>query len=235
MANTDRQTVDFNTNVSCHKFKNHITLSRSRMDMLAHQLGFTLAEVLITLGIIGVVAALTIPTLINNSQTTQFKTAWKKAYSSFAQTFLILQSDGGADWTPSTNAMRDSFEPYFKTLKKCDASGDDCWHSGATIKNITSTAMMPDYSSFPGIVTVDGMKIIFYSSNVAAGWVMVDVNGDKKPNVLGRDIYGLRLDQNTRTASAFTEAAWGTCNPPVVGLEGVGHLGLGCSEYYLLH
>ena len=36
---------------------------------------FTLAEVLITLGIIGIVAAITIPTLINNVQDAQYKTA----------------------------------------------------------------------------------------------------------------------------------------------------------------
>ena len=44
--------------------------------------GFTLAEVLITLGIIGVVAAMTMPTLINSTQGAQYKTAYKKALSS---------------------------------------------------------------------------------------------------------------------------------------------------------
>lgn len=39
---------------------------------------FTLAEVLITLGIIGVVAALTIPTLVNNYRKKQFETGLKK-------------------------------------------------------------------------------------------------------------------------------------------------------------
>ena len=43
--------------------------------------GFTLAEVLITLGIIGVVAAMTMPTLINSTQGAQYKTAYKKALS----------------------------------------------------------------------------------------------------------------------------------------------------------
>ena len=38
--------------------------------------GFTLAEVLITLGIIGVVAAMTMPTLINSTQGAQYKTAF---------------------------------------------------------------------------------------------------------------------------------------------------------------
>lgn len=51
--------------------------------------GFTLAEVLITLGIIGVVAAMTIPTLISNTNGAQFKSAYKKALSSLNQAVLM--------------------------------------------------------------------------------------------------------------------------------------------------
>ena len=51
--------------------------------------GFTLAEVLITLGIIGVVAAMTIPTLISNTNGAQFKTAYKKALSTLNQAVLM--------------------------------------------------------------------------------------------------------------------------------------------------
>lgn len=45
------------------------------------RLAYTLAEVLITLGIIGVVSALTMPSLINEIQDRQFIAKWKKAYS----------------------------------------------------------------------------------------------------------------------------------------------------------
>ena len=51
--------------------------------------GFTLAEVLITLGIIGVVAAMTIPTLISNTNGAQFKTGFKKALSTLNQMSLM--------------------------------------------------------------------------------------------------------------------------------------------------
>ena len=54
-------------------------LSNKRMN------GFTLAEVLITLGIIGVVAAMTMPTLMNSTQGAQYKAAYKKALSAIAQ------------------------------------------------------------------------------------------------------------------------------------------------------
>jgi prepilin-type N-terminal cleavage/methylation domain-containing protein len=48
---------------------------------------FTLAEVLITLAIIGVVAALSIPSVVKNYQETQFKTAYKKAFSDLNRVF----------------------------------------------------------------------------------------------------------------------------------------------------
>ena len=51
--------------------------------------GFTLAEVLITLGIIGVVAAMTMPTLINSTQGAQYKTAYKKALSVMSQAIVM--------------------------------------------------------------------------------------------------------------------------------------------------
>ena len=56
---------------------------------MTKRFGFTLAEVLITLGIIGVVAAMTIPTLVSNTQGAQFKTAYKKALSSLNQAVLM--------------------------------------------------------------------------------------------------------------------------------------------------
>lgn len=51
--------------------------------------GFTLAEVLITLGIIGVVAAMTMPTLINQTNGAQYKTAYKKALSAISQAVTL--------------------------------------------------------------------------------------------------------------------------------------------------
>ena len=53
------------------------------------KLGFTLAEVLITLGIIGVVAAMTMPTLMNQTQGAQYKTAYKKALSALSQAVTL--------------------------------------------------------------------------------------------------------------------------------------------------
>lgn len=63
---------------------------------MTKRFGFTLAEVLITLGIIGVVAAMTMPTLMNSTQGAQYKAAYKKALSAISQGITLnVALDGG--------------------------------------------------------------------------------------------------------------------------------------------
>lgn len=57
--------------------------------------GFTLAEVLITLGIIGIVAAMTMPALIQKQNNTITETRLKKFYSVFNQAILMSVKDNG--------------------------------------------------------------------------------------------------------------------------------------------
>ncbi len=106
---------------------------------MTKRFGFTLAEVLITLGIIGVVAAMTIPTLISNTNGAQFKTAYKKALSTLNQAVLMniamddtdfsdLTADAASGTNPTTarplssmlserlQSATDITESYFKEV-----------------------------------------------------------------------------------------------------------------------
>ena len=67
-------------------------------------LGFTLAEVLITLGIIGVVAAMTMPTLMNSTQGAQYKAAYKKALSALSQAITLNVALDEIDFGDITNS-----------------------------------------------------------------------------------------------------------------------------------
>ena len=60
--------------------------------------GFTLAEVLITLGIIGVVAAMTIPTLIANTRSQQYRSQFKKTLSTLNQAVRMAQAQYDFDF-----------------------------------------------------------------------------------------------------------------------------------------
>jgi prepilin-type N-terminal cleavage/methylation domain-containing protein len=65
--------------------------------------GFTLAEVLITLGIIGVVAAMTIPTLIQNTNSVKFASQFKKSVSTLSQAALMAQAQYDIDYSLLTD------------------------------------------------------------------------------------------------------------------------------------
>lgn len=78
--------------------------------------GFTLAEVLITLGIIGIVAALTIPTLINNYQKKAYIAALQKTYSQTQNAFKLMMADEGVDFLSQTK--------FFAELKRNGYNGE---------------------------------------------------------------------------------------------------------------
>lgn len=75
----------------------------------------SLAEVLITLGIIGVVAAMTMPTLMNSTQGAQYKAAYKKALSALSQAVTLnvaLDEWSFADADNTTYKLEDMFTAY---------------------------------------------------------------------------------------------------------------------------
>ena len=71
---------------------------------MTKRFGFTLAEVLITLGIIGVVAAMTIPTLIANTNGAKFRSQFKKSISTLNQAGLMAQAQYDFDYAGTSKA-----------------------------------------------------------------------------------------------------------------------------------
>mgnify|MGYP002622418243 CR=1 FL=1 len=69
---------------------------------MTKRFGFTLAEVLITLGIIGVVAAMTIPTLIANTNSAKFRSQFKKTLSTMNQAALMGQAQYDMNYADAT-------------------------------------------------------------------------------------------------------------------------------------
>ena len=90
--------------------------------------GFTLAEILITLTVIGVVAALTIPTLLQKTNDAELKTALKRDYGILAAGKLIANNNGGslANVAFSYDQLKNLFLPHFNYIKTC-YFGEDCY------------------------------------------------------------------------------------------------------------
>ncbi len=134
--------------------------------------GFTLAEVLITLGIIGIVAAMTLPALINKYREQEIITRVKKTYTSIAQALELVQANYG---TPGDNSSlfakgRTSAEitkelsKYFNGARYCEAgaNAEGCKNLNYKIKYAsllqsgTSGAQMTNMTGYPRIVLNNG-------------------------------------------------------------------------------
>lgn len=99
--------------------------------MLKSTKAFTLAEVLITLGIIGVVAALTIPSLVSNIQDSQYRNQWKNIFTELNEAYKQMMSDYPSigdmcsigDPQLDSNCFVDKLPGYMKLLSSCHTDG----------------------------------------------------------------------------------------------------------------
>ena len=174
--------------------------------ILSRLAAFTLAEVFITLGIIGVVAAMTMPALIANHRKTVLKTQFKKAYSELQQVNQNFIKDYDMNiceynwqmWDEtksgyaSSKATSDAFIKYYTG----DGTSKSQILGSNQIKNLTGTKTVPQ-TLFDDGGAVDIQKRTFYFefgvSNSKCPIISVDVNGYyKRPNQLGVDIFSFR-------------------------------------------
>lgn len=169
---------------------------------------FTLAETLITLGIIGVVAAITIPSTITKHRQNVIENGLKKAYSTITNAIIFSEIDNGpmSDWQEQNMDAYEFWDvylkPYFKDAYICDKL-KNChgyknvnylkWHGmgewNIATDNTRITFQLPD-----GTV-VFWMK---YSSEPEmknfSKFIIVDANGSKGPNKGGVDVFRFERD-----------------------------------------
>lgn len=175
---------------------------------------FTLSEVLITLVIIGVVAAITVPTIFANSKEQELRAALKKNASVLNQVLYRYYMDFGEPLNPQTYETTHTLKPqlikYFNVMYDCGLGNDDvntaCIPNQAnasydkknkteylTYNGKTKIAMEPfDDGQF---VLTDGTLVLIENySETKTIYISVDVNGfGKKPNRLGKDLFMFQL------------------------------------------
>ena len=161
---------------------------------------FTLAEVLITLSIIGIVAAMTLPSLTDKYQKIQTTNQLKKAYSEINQAILLAQKEYGTidswDLIDFTNAQeRLSFFgekylfPHIKTLKKCYPISSECWADETY--TLDNKIFSVEHTGRGAFLTTSGYSVVYWlHSSGNGGWFWIDINGpEKRPNTAGKDIF----------------------------------------------
>ncbi|MBR1754420.1 type II secretion system protein [bacterium] len=169
---------------------------------------FTLAEVLITLGIIGVVAALTIPTLMQSYQNKQYVSGFQKAWGLLSNAVEMSEAHNGfsSTWdepvavgSVDENYMQKYWLPYFKIIKDCGiAQGQGCMPAEVHYLNGDVGPHNDDLSHYKILIS-DGMSLDFaqnIGSNPYRQHIVVDINGSKGPNIYGRDIFWFEFFAN---------------------------------------
>lgn len=213
--------------------------------------GFTLAEVLITLGIIGVVAAMTIPTLLNNVNDKELQTAWRKEYSAFSQTISKMTLENGGDlngiMTNSWDALYDALAANLNVAHK-SKFGDGDWSNYDPKTGTVSTTYTKKLNGQTGLpwwwctsnggrmMLQDGSFVWVLASGTASSTAIhFDVNGYKGPNTVGRDIFGVTLTSDGKitpygTGTAMQTDANSGCDKSLPNTDGAY-----CAAYYLTH
>lgn len=183
-----------------------------------NKLAFTLAEILIVISIIGVVAAMTIPALIKNIQQQDLISLNNKAMSVVTSAFKQMANDNGGNIDGSD--ILSNIGNYIKLAKNCAYTTVDqnsCWHATGVMRRLQSDGTYKsignDGATSNALVTLDGMFIRFGSNgpvncnrgsqlniqggvncstiNYTAGYCgtfLVDLNATRGPNIYGQDI-----------------------------------------------
>ncbi len=157
--------------------------------------GFTLSETLITLGIIGVVAAITLPTIINKINDMHYNSLRKKALSTIEQAYWqIYEEQGAFPESLCTNNNSKCFGELFKQK----------------LKTNLETVWIPNSNELPGCWSNKNLanpgeqhycfstvNNIFYDFDMevinGVPFINIDVNGKNRPNTWGKDIYTIRI------------------------------------------
>lgn len=177
--------------------------------------GFTLAEVLITLGIIGVVSAITIPNLMENVRNRDLQVQLKKTYSEWNQISMSFMEEHeqsipeavAEEYAKNHNAKIFSQE-LLKYIKGVNKYSEWNWNTKDDDGNIVSvnaqpyktynlkarTAVMPCDASVYGGMSMDiGGKLFSFDDPPSQGKngprLCVDLNGSRRPNTFGIDIF----------------------------------------------
>ena len=177
---------------------------------------FTMAEVLITLGIIGIIVAMTLPSLIGKYQFKVFEVGLKKQYSLLQNAINLAVYEEGLQYcytyhregSISYGAERGDCEllenflisslklkPYDDSIKEEYAKREIIRSEGG--KSINWNCDYDTYISNARVYgTNDGTIILLYRNFFPALFIGIDVNGEKGPNRWGYDVFFMGLSNH---------------------------------------
>jgi len=191
---------------------------------------FTLAEVLVTLGIIGVVSAMTLPTLIKNHQRQVYVTQLQKVVNELSQAAERAIQDNNAITLTETpykysnnRAAQQFLSKYLKVAQTCTSDKSPCLAdeykqlNGSVFDswamNVSESSPCVSLASGAAVCMNGGFDMDDYSDGEYTHHdyviIYIDVNGQQGPNILGRDFFYAELYSDGKIAEGYEiDLAW---------------------------
>ena len=195
---------------------------------------FTLAEVLITLGITGIVASLTLPNLIGRYKEKEYIAGLKKAYTTINQALLLAINEYGTvdNWcerplnkNTCSQTMKERISKYLKVTNVCTKQDGKCFskrynNQSAFFTNIIYEIKTTDKTAYNFTALCgDGYERNWCKTNVNdftsggfyynCGYIYVDINGPEKPNETGKDAFVFKIFKNgIRPGGISADGIW---------------------------
>ena len=220
--------------------------------------GFTLAEVLIALTIIGTISALTIPSIINTYKYKLYTSQLNKAFSQISTSVNQIINDEYSNHPNSENSdymtgfyattagysegLEDFLNSYFKKGKNCTNVSTCMGQSYKKSNGTALTTIAPNTAKC--INTINGASLCMYFDNsitrtrvledgeseeyTGVMVVIIDVNGQKDPNIVGLDTFAIKIDDNGSLSDIDSD--YTKCN---TGSTSVVKAAAGCFAKYL--
>ena len=186
----------------------HVALCDSVGSYFRHWCGaFTLAEVLITLGIIGVVAAMTLPSLVQNYRKSVVENKLKSEYSLISNAIRMSEAKNGSSEDWATCDEDNSFEctksffdtylaPELKTVKICgNDNKEECWTEPVSLSGKKGyLSPLIDNKGLTAILS-NGTSLYMWAgrqnSEAAHLQIWFDIDGPTKgKGIIGADVFG---------------------------------------------
>ena len=192
---------------------------------------FTLSEVLITLVVIGIIAAITVPTLSANSNKQAIKSALRKNFSIISQGLDRYYVDNGEQFISYNNEdVHNFFKAYFNVGKDCYVG--QCTEETIIYKNYgDKDSTWVKYPEKTSLILDDGTYITYTWNADERPVFTVDVNGPfRKPNKLGVDTFAFTIKPQNNLGP-YWDSPWDEyyCNPKKTSFGN----GLGCTAKVL--